>query len=154
MKCNKRAESKQWCLAEEEGRAVTSRVFIVYRQPINMALYFKDLGRVILAVDDEFPAVIQNLTKAQTVFLRISKIFSREETRPGFFLFYRDVVQSVFLFYADTLLVTPCTGLILGGYQYQVARQLMRWLPRWRFNKRWEYTSAEVVREEMQFETI
>ena len=93
MKCNKRAESKQWCLAEEEGRAVTSRVFIVYRQPINMALYFKDLGRVILAVDDEFPAVIQNLTKAQTVFLRISKS-SAGRRRGQDFSFFIEMLSS------------------------------------------------------------
>ena len=53
------------------------------RAPIKIFLSFKDLGRVLLAVDDEFPAVIQKITKARTVWQRTSKILCREGARPG-----------------------------------------------------------------------
>ena len=52
--------------AEEEG-AVTSRAFSPYGRPLEMVLSFKYLGRVILEVEDDWPAVIQKLAKAQMV---------------------------------------------------------------------------------------
>ena len=38
---------------------------------------FRYLGRVILAADDDWPAVIQNLAKEQAVWRRMMKILSR-----------------------------------------------------------------------------
>ena len=54
-------------MAAEEARAVTSRAFSAYGRPLEMVPFFKYLGRVLLAADDDWPAVIQNLSKARTV---------------------------------------------------------------------------------------
>ena len=47
-----------------------------------MVTSFKYLGRVLLVADDDWPTVVQNLVKAQTVWWRIFKILSREGARP------------------------------------------------------------------------
>ena len=45
-------------------------------------------------------------------------------------------------------------GWVLGGFQYQVAPQLMGRLPRRRTYKKWEYTLASEAREESGFEVM
>ena len=63
----KGAEWKRRSLVEDEAREETSREFSAYRRTLEMVLSFKYLGRVILVLDDEWPALIQNLTKARAV---------------------------------------------------------------------------------------
>ena len=72
---------------EEEAMMVTSRACSVYGCPIKIFPSVKDLERVLFAMDDEFLAVIKNLTKARTVWRRMSKILSREGARPVDFFF-------------------------------------------------------------------
>ena len=45
-------------------------------------------------------------------------------------------------------------GWVLGGFQYQVAQQLMGRLPRRRTDEKWEYTLASEAREESGFEVM
>ena len=47
-----------------------------------------------------------------------------------------------------------CMGRAIGGFQYQVVRQLTGRLPQQRLDRSWEYTSAEAEREEAVFETM
>ena len=71
-----------------EIRAVISRAFSAYGCPLEIFPSFKYLGRVILAADDDWPAVVQNLEKVRTVWWRMARILSREGVRlrvPGFF---------------------------------------------------------------------
>ena len=48
----------------EEERADTLRAISAFGSTIDMVVSFKYLGRVLLAADDDWLAVIQNLTKA------------------------------------------------------------------------------------------
>ena len=85
----------------------------------------------------------------------MSRILSREGARPrvsGFF--FKSAIQSVLIFGAETWVITPHMVRVLGGFQYQVARQLMGRMPRWRLGGRWEYTSAKAAREEAGFDPI
>ena len=68
--------------------------------------------------------------------------------------FFKAVVQSVFIFGAETWVVNPRIGWVLGGFQYQVARLLMGRLPHQRSDGRWEYTSADAAREETGFDLM
>ena len=83
---------------------------------------FRYLGRVILASDDDWPTVFQNLEKARAVRRRMTRILIREglETRVSDFL-CNAVVQLVLIFGAETWVVTPCMGRIVGGLQDQLA---------------------------------
>ena len=99
--CRKGSERKRWRLVEEEEeeRVVASRAFRVYWCPPYMATSFQYMGWVILAADNDFPAVVSNLYRSRVVWKRITRILSREGVElwvSGFF--FKSVVQEVFLF--------------------------------------------------------
>ena len=99
--------------------------------------------------DDNWMAVVKKLARARKVWIRTLRILSREGAAPrvsGFF--FKDVVQAVPLFRADTWVVTPRMGKALGGFQTQVARRLMGWLLRRTRDRKWTYTSAATAQEE------
>ena len=81
-----------------------------------MVSYFKYLGRVISAADNECPAVVGNLEKSRAFWQRLTGIFSREGASPwvsGFFL--KAMVQSVQIFGAEIWVVTSRMDQIRGG---------------------------------------
>ena len=120
--CKKGEGHKRQRLATEESRAVTSRGFSTYRHPLNIVLSFKYLGRMLLAADYYWPAVIQNLSTVRMVWRIMPRILSSEGVRPRVSGFFFKAIQSVFLFGAETWVVTPHMGHILGVFQYQVAQ--------------------------------
>ena len=74
-------------------------------------------GRVLSATDDDWPALIQNLTKARVDWRKMTRIPSREGARPRVSgLFFKADIHSVLLLEADMWVVTSNTGLILGGF--------------------------------------
>ena len=117
-----------------------------------MVTSFKYLGRVISAADDDWPAVVQNLSWARKVWIRMSRILSREGAAPRVYSFFlKAVVQAVLLFIAETWVVTPRTGKALGVFQTQVARRMTGKLPRRTPDGKCRYTLAAAAREEAGF---
>ena len=81
-----------------------------------MVTSLKYLGQVILAADDDWPAVVQNLSWSRKVWIRMSRILSREGAAPRVYSFFlKAVVQAVLLFIAETWVVTPPHGQGPGG---------------------------------------
>ena len=81
-----------------------------------MVTSFRYLGRVILLLNDDWLAVVINLSRARAVWKRMTRIFSREGAEPWVSgSFFKDVVQAVFLFSLESWVVTPCMGRVLGG---------------------------------------
>ena len=112
----KGTEEKSRRLSVEEEREVTSRSFRAYGIPMDMATSLKYLGQVISAAVDDWPAVVKNMSKARAVWQRLTGIISREGAAPrvsGFFS--KDMVQSMSLLGAETWVITPLMGRILGG---------------------------------------
>ena len=70
------------------GKVGDLREFSAYGLTLEMVLSFKYLGRVLLAVDDHWPAVIQNLKKARAVWRQMPRILIREGARPRVYGFY------------------------------------------------------------------
>ena len=98
---------------------------------------FKYLGRAILEADDYWPEVVKKLARARTVWYRIPSILSREGARLRVSIFFfKSIVQPVLIFGAETWVVTPCMGRVLGGFQDQVARRLVGRIPWWRLDGR------------------
>ena len=127
----------------EEERAEKSRAVSAYGGTLDMAPSSKYLGRVILMADNYWPAVIWNLVKVRDFWRSMTGILIREGARPQVSRFFlKSVIQSVFLFGAETGVVTPCMGQFLGGFQDQVARLLTGQLLRRRLDGKWEYTLA------------
>ena len=123
--CTRGAGQKRRRLAAEEEREVTARYFSAYRPPLDMATYFKYLGRVISATDYNWPEVAKNLARAKTVWRRMARILSREGGTPwAYGFFFKYVIQAVLIFGADTQVVTPRMGKALRGFQTQVVRRL------------------------------
>ena len=90
-----------------------------------METSFRYLGRVILATDEDCPAVIRNLEKAQAVWRRIMRSLSREGERLRLYGFlFKVLVQGVLIFCVETWVVTPQIGRVLGGFQDQVTLRL------------------------------
>ena len=86
---------------------MTLREFSTYGCSLEMVTSFKYLGRVLLAQNDDWPAVIHNLEKARTVWRRMLRILSREGVSPRVFGFFSKAIsQSVSLFGAETWVVT------------------------------------------------
>ena len=69
-------------MATEEERAANSRYFRAYGRTLDMVPSFNYLGRVLLAEDDDWMVVIQNMTKARQVWRIMTSILSREGARP------------------------------------------------------------------------
>ena len=66
--------------------------------------------------DNNWTAVVKNLSRARKVWSRISRILSREGAAPQVSkFFFKAVVQAILLFGAETWVVTPCMGKALGG---------------------------------------
>ena len=83
----------------EEERAVTSRAFSAYGLPLEMATYFKYLGRVISGAGDDWPTLVRNLEKARAVWQQLTRILIREGATPQVSEFFiKDVVQAVMIF--------------------------------------------------------
>ena len=61
---NKGAERKRRCLEVEEESVAISRKFSAYGRILEMVPSFKHLGKLLLAKDDNWSAVIRNLEKA------------------------------------------------------------------------------------------
>ena len=115
-----------------------------------MVTSFQYLGRVISAADDDWPAVVSNLSQERVVSKSMTRILGREAAEPQVSsFFFKAVVQAVLLF-----VVTPCTGRELRGFQGQVARRIMGHLPRRKSERKWTYTLAARAREDAGFQTI
>ena len=117
-----------------------------------MVTSFKYLGRVILATDDDWPAVVRNLARAKKVWSRMPRILSREGAKPWVSgLFFKAVIQVVLIFGADTWMVTPHMGKALGGFQTQVAIRMTVQLLWKTTDGTWRYSSAAAAREAAGF---
>ena len=71
---------------------------------------------MILVADNDWSAVVKNLSWVMTAWRRMLRILSREGAAPQLSDFFLNaVVQAVLLFRSDTWVVTPRMGKALGG---------------------------------------
>ena len=86
-----------------------------------MVKSFNYLGRVILAADDYWPVVIQNMKNRRAVWRRMTIILISEGNRARVYVFFsKAVVHLVLLFGEETRVVTPHMRRVLRGFQDQV----------------------------------
>ena len=68
---------------------------------------FKYLGQLLDRLDDNWPAVIQNIRKARQLWDRLRKILQREGAEPDILAkFYCAVIQAVLFYWAETWLLS------------------------------------------------
>ena len=68
-----------------------------------------------MAADENWPVVVKNLARSRAVWKSMMRILIREGAQPRVSGFFIVVVQVVLLFGAETWVVTPCMGRVLGG---------------------------------------
>ena len=106
-------------LVSEEERKVFTRAFSAYVRPLEMVTSFKYLGRFISETEYDYPAVVRNLSRSKKLWIRMSRILSREGADPQVSgLFFKAVIQAVLIFGTETWVVTPRMGKSLGGGLY------------------------------------
>ena len=71
-------ERKKFCLEEEESCAGTELAITAYEIPLSLVISFKYLGRVLLAVDNNWPAVVNNLWRSWKKWARLTRELGRE----------------------------------------------------------------------------
>ena len=76
--CQKGAERKRRCLADEEARVGDETAITKYGIPLAMVIYFKYLGRLLLEEDKNWPAVLSNLRKARRKWEWMTRVMVRE----------------------------------------------------------------------------
>ena len=71
-------ESKWHRLAEEEARVGTELEITIYGIPLSPVTSFKYLGRVISAVGNHCPVVVNNLWRSRQKWSYLTRVLSRE----------------------------------------------------------------------------
>ena len=105
--------------------------FEAYRTPIKNLTEFKYLKRVLTANDDDWPTVVGNLGKPRRIWGRLSQVLAREGADPKVSrALYTVVPQAVFLFGAETWVLTPRMEKALDSFQSRVARNITGRQPR------------------------
>ena len=97
----------------------------MYVQSLEIVTSFKYLGSLLVTTDDDLPAVIFNLQKAQKIWSHIYRILGRGGSYPiisGHF--YLAVVQEILVYGTDTWVVTPIIGRLLGSFHHRVVIRL------------------------------
>ena len=80
--CLKGAERKRRWLSETETRENSERAFEAYGAPIESVTAFKYLGRILTATDDDWPAMVGNLSKSRRSWGRLSRVLDRKGADP------------------------------------------------------------------------
>ena len=128
--CYRGEERKRCRLAEEDKWAGAELASTAYGISLAPVTSFKYLGRFILAVDDNLPAVVHNLQRAQKKWAQLTWVLSREGTDALTLVkIYLVVVQLVMLHGLKVWVMIPRIRSVLGRFHHKVARNLTRGKP-------------------------
>ena len=113
------------CLLGEDARSGSETAFTADWIPLAQITSFKYIGRIITAVDDEWPAVVRNLRKERRKLLQLTRMLSREGvdawTSVHIFL---ALFQSLMLYGLEMWVMTSRIWRVLGGFHHRVACRL------------------------------
>ena len=104
-------------------RETSERAFHAYEKFMEVVSEFRYLGRLLTATDDDWPAVAGNIRKTRVSWGRLARVLGREGANPKVSRsFYTTVTQQVFLFRAETWVLTQKMESTLDAFQRGVAR--------------------------------
>ena len=104
--------------------------FQAYCQALTAVLLFKYRERVLTVSDDDWPAVVSNLSNNQCNFSSSVTL-------------YKAVVQETLLFGTDKYVLNPLIGRTLGGFHHRVYRCLSGMKLQRREQEIWGYLPLE-----------
>ena len=121
--CMRGLEQMQQRLAGKEDQAGLETAFRVYGKNLNMVIYFQHYWQLLYAMDDDWPAFIGNIQKMRRIWACLSRILGQERVDSWTSVhFYLTITQAVFLFGAETSVVIPHIGRLLGGLHHRVVQ--------------------------------
>ena len=95
-----------------------------------MVTEFKYLGRILTALEDDWPAVVENMLEVQKLWARLSQILGWEGEDPQTSgTFYKVVVQATLLFGVETWVLSHRIRKTHGRFHHRVARHLVGMRP-------------------------
>ena len=155
VQCAKGAKRKRRWMAEAELRESTERAFDAYGKPLENVLAFKYLGRVMTEIDDDWPAVAGNLSKARKIWGRLLRILCWEGADARVLgNFFRTVVQAALLIGAETWVINLRMERALDSFQNGAACRITS-IQLWRRGDGiWAYTPLKEATREAGFEGI
>ena len=96
-----------------------------------MVTELKYLRRVLTKLNDDWPVVVANLRKPWKRWERLSRILVQEGDDPQTSMNpYKQMVETTLLFGAETWIIFPRIGSILGGFHHRVTCELTGMRPR------------------------
>ena len=119
-------------------------MFQEYGRILETVMSFKYMGRILTVKEDDCPAFTVKLQKACNIWARMLRIlgwYGSDDQTSG--RFYLTIVNSFLLFDAETWVVTPCIGWLLGLFRHRVARWISGKKPWLREYGNWEYPPLE-----------
>ena len=129
--------------------------FEAYGKQLEAVHSFKYLGQIMMAGDNDWPAVAENLLKARNIWGRLKRILSREGADKRISgKFFKAVVQQVLLFGAETWVLTPQIERALDSFMHGAARRITGRQPRRGWDGKWYYPYLAGAMKEAGFTEI
>ena len=137
-------ERKRRRLEDEEALAGAEAAFTAYGNPLALVTSFRYIRRVILANDNDWPAMVRKLHKERRKWARLTRVLSREgEDARTSGQIYLALVQLVLLYGSETWVMTPRIGRVLSRFHHRVDRRLTGRQPRRGRDGVWVYPTLE-----------
>ena len=147
--CLKGAERNRQRLAETDTRENSERAFEAYGAEIESVTEFKYLGRILMATDDDWPALVGNIGKARRSRGSLLRVLGREGADPKVSrAFYIALTQSVLLFGSETWVLAARMEKALESFQSRIARKITGIQLRQRKDRSWIYPPLAGVMKE------
>ena len=149
VQCKKGAERKRRRLSKTETRENLERAFHDYGKPVEAVLEFRYLRRILTAMDDDWPAVADNIKKSRVRWGRLARVMGREGADLKVSRsFYTAVTQQVLLFGAEMWVLKRKMESALDALQGRLGRKLTGRHPHQGRDGRWFYPSLAGVMKE------
>ena len=101
------------------------QAFHAYGKPMEAVSEFRYLGRLLMATNNDWPAVAGNIQKVRVSWGRLARVLGMEGADPKVSQnFYTAVTLEVLLFGAETWVLTRKMESALDAFQGRVARRL------------------------------
>ena len=110
--------------------------------------HFKYLGRTITNNDDDFPAILHNISRARGQWCRIKRILTNQDATPRMMSrFYLSIVQSSLLYGSESWTLNQTTRRMLHSFHNMCARGIAKMHSRQNDDGTWTLVDMTLVRE-------
>ncbi len=145
LRLQHRHHLQQQATAIQHAREIT---FQVDGTPLDTVDYFKYLGRIMAASNNDWPAFHKNPQKAKEKWALIARPLLKTGVAPRVVgMFCKAIVQAVLLYGCETWVITPKLLKALEGFHHRMARRISNMMPKRQANGDWYYPPIDKALE-------